>query len=434
MMRNRNSPVLAEGLKMYQFLAELFPITRSLTGRGVRETLSRIQMHIPIALHEIPSGTRVFDWTVPDEWIIDEAYLTDKKGKKIIDIRSNNLHVVGYSIPVDRWLPLSELQDHLYSLVNQPNAIPYVTSYYKKHWGFCLTHQQRKSLKSGSYHAVIKSQLKPGHLTYAEYVIPGKTTQEVFFSTYVCHPSMANNELSGPTVSTFLAKWAASAPRKYTYRFIFIPETIGSIAYLSRHLPALKRNMIAGFNLSCVGDDRTYSIVHSRYANTYADKVLKCVLNFRHPQHADYSFLQRGSDERQYGSPGVDLPLVGFCRSLYGAFPEYHTSLDNLDVVSPAGLMGSLYVLKDCIELIENNAQYQLQCLGEPQLGKRGLYPTVSMKRSADTTTTMMNFMAYADATNDLIDIAGLIHAAPWELYPIIEDLKKHDLIKATPS
>jgi len=260
--------------------------------------------------------------------------------------------------------------------------------------------------------------------------LKGETEQEVFLSTYVCHPSMANNELSGPVVTAFIAKWLASRPRKYTYRIIFIPETIGSIVYLSRNLDTMKKNVIAGFNVSCVGDDRAYSYVASRYEKTLADKVASNVLSFKHPKFIKYSFLDRGSDERQYCSPGVDLPLVTLSRSKYGAYPEYHTSLDNLDFVTAEGLLGGYELVKDCINVIENNRVFRVACYGEPQLGKRGLYPNLSTKKSGASVETMMDFIAYADGNNDLLQISNTIHKPVWEITPIAEKLLEAGLVE----
>lgn len=411
------------GNDLYSLLVKLFPICRSITGDGVRRTLQVLKDHIPIRIKEEPTGKKVLDWTIPKEWNIRNAFIEDEHGNKIVDFRRNNLHVVGYSIPIDIWLSLSELQSHLYSLEEQPDAIPYVTSYYKEHWGFCISHNERGKLKEGKYHVVIDSELKDGNLTYGEYIIPGKTEQEVFISTYICHPSMANNELSGPVVTTFLAKWLASGPRRYTYRIIFSPETIGSITYLSRNLEELKRKVLVGFNISCVGDERAYSYVASRYNNTFADKVAENVLSFNYPDFKKYTFLERGSDERQYCSPGVDLPLVTLCRSKYGTYPEYHTSLDNLDFVTPEGLRGGYELVKNCIEVIESNRTYKVTCFGEPQLGKRNLYPSLSIKYSGNAVRNMKNLIQYADGTNDLIDISNIIHTPVQDLWSIARSL-----------
>lgn len=411
------------GQFLYQLATELFPICRSITGDGVRETLGIIQQHIPLKIIEIPTGTKVFDWTIPQEWNIRDAYILDESGKKIIDFKKNNLHVISYSTPIDRTIPSAELQEHLYSLEEQPDAIPYITSYYKERWGFCITHNQRISLKEGTYHVFIDSELKEGSLTCGELIIPGALKQEILLSTYVCHPSMANNELSGPVVTTMLAKWLASEPRRYTYRIIFIPETIGSITYLSRNLDHMKQSMVAGFNVTCIGDERAYSFLPSRSGSTLADRVALNILKFKHPEFIGYSFLERGSDERQYCSPKVNLPVVSIMRSKYGTYPEYHTSLDNLDFVTPFGLQGGYAVLRDCLELLEKNRIYQATCFGEPQLGRRGLYPSLGTKNLQQGVNSILDFLAYADGTNDLIEISNIIRVPVWQLYGIVEKL-----------
>ena len=418
------------GHKMHQLMAKAFPICRSITGDGVRETLRIISDIIPLAILEVPTGTKAFDWSVPKEWNIRDAFIADENGNKIVDFKNNNLHVVGYSVPVDKWITLSELQEHFYSLPEQPNAIPYVTSYYKERWGFCISHDERLKLKDGKYHVFIDSTLEDGSLTYGEYIIKGETEQEVFLSTYICHPSMANNELSGPVVAAFIGKWLASQPIRYTYRIVFIPETIGSITYLSRHLEELKKNVLVGFNISCIGDDRAYSYVASRYEKSLADKVAFNVLSFKHPDFIKYSFLDRGSDERQYCSPGVNLPFVTLSRSKYGTYPEYHTSLDNLDFVTAEGLFGGYELVKDCIYVIENNRMFRVTCYGEPQLGKRGLYPNLSTKKSGASVETMMDFIAYADGTNDLIEISNIIQKPIREIVPIGKKLLEAGLLE----
>lgn len=430
---SKNIIATSEPKDMYDLCVKLFPICRSITGNGVRETLSIINSVIggEMVVHEVPSGMQVFDWTVPKEWNIKDAWVKDSKGNKIVDFKQNNLQVVGYSTPIDKIVTLQELKNIIYTQPEQPDVIPYVTSYYKERYGFCMTQNQKDSLGEDNYHIFIDSELKNGHLTYGEIIIPGELKQEIFLSTYVCHPSMANNELSGPAVATYLVKWLKSLPkRKYTYRIIFIPETIGSIIYLSRNLKHLKNHVIAGFNLSCVGDNRTFSYVASRYGNTLADKVAKNVLQFYYPDYKTYSFLKRGSDERQYNAPGVDLPVCAICRSKYGEYPEYHTSKDDLNLINPEGLAGAFEVYKECITALENNNKYRIKVSCEPQLGKRGLYPTISQKGTSNAVKAMSDFIAYADGTNDLIDISNIIGVPVKDLLPIVEKLKINLLIE----
>jgi len=367
-------------------------------------------------IHEVPTGTKCFDWEVPEEWAITEAYIEGPDGKKIVDFASNNLHVVGYSIPVDQTLSLEELQTKLHSIEHMPDAIPYVTSYYKNDWGFCISDRQRKSLKPGKYRAFVDSEKKPGHMTYGDLLVSGKSKEEVLISTYICHPSMANNELSGPVVATFLAEWINSFDTQYSYRFVFVPETIGSIYYISENFHHLKDKVIAGFVLTCIGDDRTYSYLPSRKGNTLADRAAKHALKHIFPEFIEYSFLDRGSDERQYCSPGVDLPVASILRSKYHEYDEYHTSLDNLDFVTPSGLLGGLTALKRSIEAIETNKTYRVTHCCEPQLGKRNLYPNLSKAKSYATIEDRMNLLAYSDGTVDLLEIANLLNRPIWEL------------------
>lgn len=418
--------------EMYNLCHSLFPICRSITGDGVRQSLQIINGHIPdLTIHEVPTGTQVFDWVVPKEWNIRDAYIIDPDGNKLIDFNESNLHVVGYSVPVNKTVSLEELQNHLYSLPDQPDAIPYITSYYAERWGFCLSEIQRRSLKPGDYHVVIDSSLTEGSLTYGELLIPGESSNEIFLSTYICHPSLANNELSGPAVTTYLSKWLLSLTnRKYSYRIILIPETIGSITYLSRNLDNMKRNIIAGFNVTCIGDNRAYSYLPSREGSTLADRVALHVLKNLHLDFVQYSYLDRGSDERQYCSPGVDLPVASVMRTKYGKYPEYHTSLDDLSLISPEGLEGGYEVLRTCLECIERNEILETTVYCEPQLGKRGLYPTLSTKESGKQIKNMMNLIAYCDGKNDLIDIAEKIEVPLWELFVIVERLKEEGLLR----
>lgn len=429
-----------KGQKMYGLAKKIFPYCRSITGQGVRDTLKDLKDYIEegglahLNIYSIPSGTEVFDWTVPKEWVIREAYIEDEHGKHIIDIRENNLHVMGYSISVDKWVNLSELKKHVFIQKDQQDVIPYVTSYYKEQYGFCMSEKQLSQLEEGNYHMYIDSEMIDGTLDYAEVILPGETDEEIFFSTYFCHPSMANNECSGPVLSAELVRYvAAMERRKYTYRFIYIPETIGAISYMSTsdHLRHMKGHIIAGFNLSCVGDDRDYSVVESKYADTLADKVMKNVLYFQTGgKYSTYSFLQRGSDERQYNAPGIELPVVCFCRSKFEEYPEYHTSADNMDLISSAGFQGSYEVMTKVIMALEYNEKYQITVLGEPQLGKRGLYPSISKKGNHSMVNVMLDFITYADGKNDLIDISNRINVSVGELINILIQLKDNNLIK----
>lgn len=425
--------MMSIGKELYALCDRLFPICRSITGNGVRETLRVLQSVCPaMTLHEVPTGTQVFDWIVPKEWNIRDAWIKNSKGEKVLDFAKSNLHVMGYSIPVNQKVTREKLLPLIHTQPDQPDAIPYVTSYYKERYGFCMSQLQKDTLQEDTYHIYIDSDLKDGSLTYGEILIPSTegNKDEIFLSTYVCHPSMANNELSGPAVTIYLAKWLwEKKHRRYNYRIIFIPETIGAITYLSQHLPEMKKNIRAGFNISCVGDDRTYSYVASRYGNTLADKVAKNVLSFHYPEYKQYSFLQRGSDERQYNAPGVDLPVCAVCRSKYAEYPEYHTSKDNMGLISPTGLQGAYEVYRDMIEALEYNHKYRIQCLGEPQLGKRGLYPTISQKGGYDAVKSMTDFIAYADGTNDLMDISSIIKVSVERLVTVIEKLQEAKLI-----
>jgi len=418
------------GQEMYDWAVDLFPINRSLSGDGVRQTLQYIKNIIPeLEVNEVPSGAKCFDWTIPQEWNCNDGYIIDPDGNKICDFKINNLHIVGYSTPIDSEIELEELIEHLYYLEEQPTAIPYITSYYSPRWGFCLSFNEFQKLKKGTYKVKINSELKDGNLTYGEIKLKGESEKEIFLSTYVCHPSMANNELSGPVVTTALVNFIKSLKgRKYSYRIVFIPETIGSITYISRNIDDMKKNIIAGFNITTIGDDRSYSYIPTRYGNTLSDKVSKHVL--QDIDYVEYSFLDRGSDERQYCSPGVDLPIATICRTKYGVYPEYHTSLDDLTVISPSGLYGGYEKIKKAIELLEKNNYYKVNVLCEPQLGKRGLYPTISTKASGKIVRTMMNFIAYADGNNDLIDIANIIGVQAEELFDIVDKMKVAKLIE----
>ena len=421
------------GDEIYQFAKELWPLNRSITGNGLRETLQKVSKHLSkFEIKSVPSGTKVFDWTVPKEWDVKEAYIITPSGMKICDFSENNLHLVGYSIPFEGEISFEELKTHLHTLPDQPNAIPYVTSYYEERWGFCLSHEKFNTLERGIYKVVIKSRLFKGELNYGELLIKGKSEKEIFLSTYICHPSMANNELSGPCVLTFLAKWLQEIDfTNYSYRIIFIPETIGSITYLSQNYKEMKNKIIAGFNVSCIGDDRSYSYLPSRNGKTLSDLVAKHVLKWIDPNFNEYNWLDRGSDERQYCAPGIDLTIASIMRTKYGIYPEYHTSLDNLEnVVTPGGLDGGYWAIRKAVEAIERNKNYKIDVLCEPQMGKRKLYPNLSTKKIQDKDTIQtMNFLSFCDGKTSLLNIADLLKIPIWELYELVEKLQSHSLI-----
>lgn len=419
--------------KIYDFAVQLWPLNRSLTGEGVRKTLDKIRNHLPnMVVSSIASGTKVFDWTIPKEWYVNEAYIVKPNGRKICDFSKNNLNLLGYSIPFEGNLNLDQLKKHLHTIPEQPNAIPYVTSYYEKKWGFCISQNELNSLKDGEYKVKIDTKLFDGELNYGEIIIPGKSQREVFLSTYICHPSMANNELSGITVTTYLAKWLQElSHREFTYRIVFVPETIGSITYLSKNYIEMKKKIFAGFNVSCVGDNRTYSYLPSRSGDTLSDEVAKHILNWTNPNFIRYTWFDRGSDERQYCSPGIDLPIASILRSKYGEYPEYHTSLDKLgNVVTPEGLEGGYNAIKNAIELIERNKKYKLKFLGEPQMSKRDLYPTISTKKIDKQIKLMMDFISMCDGKTSILEIANKLNVPAWDLYNLTEMLNYKNLIE----
>jgi len=421
------------GQSIYDLACELFPICRSITGEGIRKTLSIIKRELPeLIINEVPTGTICFDWEVPREWRIKDAYIIDPDGNRIAEFKNSNLHIVHYSIAVNKTISLEELQEHLHSLPEQPDAIPYITSFYEERWGFCITHEQREKLKHGMYHVYIDSELFNGNLSYGELILEGKSKKEIFVSTYCCHPSLANNELSGPTVTTYLVKWLKSLKqRRYTYRIIFIPETIGSIVYISRNLDIMRSNIIAGFNINCCGDEREYSYLPSRFGNTLADKVALHSMSHLISDFKKYSFMDRESDERQYCSPGVDLPVVSIMRSKYGSYPEYHTSKDDLTLITPDGLYGTYNLLIHCFQALEYNEVLQNTVLCEPQLGRRKLMSTLGTKFKIADVKTLKNILAFSDGSIDLLEISEIIHKPIWEIYDIVNLLKSENLLKS---
>ena len=444
---HNNNP-LQQGLKMHSWAKTLWPLNRSLTGPGTRATLDYIAQLLPnLKRHSIASQTQVFDWQVPDEWSCEDAYIQGPDGSKLCQLSDNNLHLVGYSTPVDKQLDLTELQTNLHSLPDYPEYIPYVTSYYQKNWGFCLSHNDRKMLPEGNYRAVIKSRLFRGKMDYAELVIPGKTDKEILLSTNICHPSMANNELSGPIMLAALAQWLQVLPqRHFTYRMVFLPETIGAVAYLHKHLNHLKEKVVAGYQVVCCGDERTLSYIASPYGDNASDRVAKNVLA-ANGSYQTYSFLHRGSDERQYCAPGIRLPIASITCSKYGEYPEYHNSGDDLErVVTPAGLQKAFDIYRQCLEALEaikpdvtaNSCDRQVTpcnpmvtVLCEPQLGKRGLYGNFPPRDplSAVSARTIINIIAYCDGTNSAAEIASFTETNEEIVDLVLQRLKEEALV-----
>ena len=415
--------------KLEHYFDRLFPICRSITGNGVRESLKIISEIIPLQIHEIPSGTPVFDWIVPKEWNIQDAYILTPDGRKIADFKKHNLHIVNYSIPIHKKISFDELNKHLHTLPNKPKAIPYVTSYYKETWGFCISYEEFLTLpQTGKYEVVINSTLTNGTLTYADCILPGERSDEILISTYICHPSMANNELSGPLTSMFLyQKLAALSKRKYTYRFVFIPETIGALVYLKEHGKHLKKHCKAGYVITCVGDRGIFHYKQSKYGNTLADKAAQHTLKYSGKPYCIRSFYPGGSDERQYCAPAFNLPIGSLMRTPYREYPEYHTSLDNKEWISFKALAESIELYFQIMQTLENNDIYINQKpYGEPQLSKRNLY-TDQLSRAE--IMQIMYILQYSDGQNDLIDIAERINIPSTELYGLVQLLQKHHLL-----
>ncbi len=421
-----------EGERMLNLAKELYPFNRSLMGPDIRYSMQKfINLNSDFKEIKFFTGEKVFDWEIPEEWIIRNAYIEHESGKRFAEFKKCNLHLMGYSTSVNKIIPKSDLIKRISTIPDLPLAIPYVTSYYKKNWGFCLSHNQFLELPEGNYKVFIDSEHKKGELNIIEAVIPGKFKKEIFFSSYLCHPSMANNELSGPVLLNEILNYVKNLKkRKYTYRFVILPETLGSISYLSRRYETLKEVMLCGFNLSCVGDNRSYSHISSRYGNNLADEALEAA--FIGLKNAiKYSFLDRGSDERQYCAPGIDLPVCTFCRTKFGSFPEYHTSEDNFNVVTSDGLKGSFEVIKNIIDAFEIGLYPRIKVLGEPQLSKRNLYPTISnYHNQTNPAKTRMNIIAYCDSKSSIFEIAKKTNTSLLKVLSEIQELMFKGLVE----
>jgi aminopeptidase-like protein len=421
---------LAEGQAMYRLISELYPICRSITGEGLRETLRRLQAYIPVELREVPTGTQVFDWTVPKEWNIRDAYVKDSEGKRVIDFQKSNLHVVNYSVPVHRRMFLAELNEHLFSIPTNPHWIPYRTSYYKETWGFCLTEQRRSSLKNEEYEVCIDSTLEDGSLTYGEYHLPGETRDEVLISTHACHPSLCNDNLSGIALAISLARLLGSAPRRYSYRFLFVPGTIGAITWLAKNedkIPHIKHGLV----LTGVGDAGSLHYKKSRRGTADIDRAAAHILRHSGESHRVLEFSPYGYDERQYCSPGINLPVGRLSRTPHGTFPEYHTSADNLEFVHPVKLGEALETCHGIFSVLEKDATFvNMNPKCEPQLGRRGLYRMVGGFADAGIVeTAMLWVLNQSDGKNSLLDIAERSGMPFKELHRAAQLLHEHNLL-----
>ena len=418
------------GYEMYRLITELYPICRSITGNGVRETLQVLKKHISIEVHNVPSGTQVFDWTVPREWNIRDAYVKNSRGERVIDFRKSNLHVLNYSVPINRRMSLAELRPHLFTLPNSPDWVPYRTSYYNENWGFCLSHNQFMELTGDKYEICIDSSLEPGFLTYGEYFLPGESGDEVLCSCHVCHPSLANDNLSGIALALFLAKHLSNVKRKYSYRFLFIPGTIGSITWLSlneRETSRIKHGLV----LASLGAGDKFTYKKSRRGNAEIDQAVLNVLRHSGSSYDILDFSPYGYDERQFCSPGFDLPVGCFMRTPNGSFPQYHTSADNLDFVQPSLLAESFAVSLAIVSLLDNNVIYANQnpkC--EPQLGKRGLYRAMGGVEGGINELALLWILNLSDGTHSLLDIAERSGYAFDTIKRAADTLLDHRLLK----
>jgi aminopeptidase-like protein len=419
------------GQQMHALIGELYPICRSITGDGVRETLRSLQRFLPLTIHEVPTGTPVFDWTVPREWNIHDAYVKNSRGERVIDFQKSNLHVMNYSVPVHKKMSLEELKPHLFTLPDHPDWIPYRTSYYKENWGFCLSHKQFLEFSEGEYEVSIEASLKDGHLTYGELVLPGVAADEILVSCHVCHPSLANDNLSGIAVACFLARQLAKLPRKFSYRFLFIPGTIGAITWLCINEPMVFQ-IKHGLVLAGVGDAGPLSYKRSRRGDTEIDRAAAYVLRQLEPNARVLDFSPYGYDERQYCSPGFNLAVGRLSRTPHGTFPEYHTSADNLSFVHPHSLSESFSACLSIFSVLERNRTYlntNPKC--EPQLGARGLYRAVGGSTDSGTSElAMLWILNLSDGGHTLLDIAERAQISFDSVHRAAIVLEEHGLLQ----
>ncbi|MFE3502847.1 DUF4910 domain-containing protein [Kitasatospora sp. NPDC059160] len=401
------APVTGVGERMHALVERLYPLRRSITGDGVRATLDVVGEYLPLTVHEVPTGTQVLDWTVPQEWNVRDAYVADAAGRRVVDLAASSLHVLGYSVPVAATMPLSELRPHLHTLPDHPTWVPYRTSYYTPEWGFCLAQETLDALPEGDYEVRIDSTLADGHLTYAEHVVPGQVADEVLVSCHVCHPALANDNLAGIAVATFLARELAERTPYYTYRFVFAPGTIGAITWLARNRERVDR-VKHGLVLACAGDRGQLTYKQSRRGDAEIDRVLRHVLRTSERPHRVTEFTPYGYDERQYCSPGFDLGVGSLSRTPYAGYPEYHTSADDLDFVRPEAMADTLAVCREAFAVLDRNRRYlNLSPYGEPQLGRRGLYDSLGGRSDAkQAQLAMLWVLSLADGEHGLLDVA----------------------------
>jgi aminopeptidase-like protein len=426
-----NGDTAALGTEMHALVRELYPICRSITGDGVRETLRIIGRHVPVVVEEVPTGTQVLDWTVPREWNIRDAWIKDGQGRKVVDFLASNLHVVSYSVPVRERLRLKDLKPHLHSLPDQPDWIPYRTTYYREGWGFCLSHRQLASLPDDDYEVCIDSTLEPGHLTYGEFVLPGETEDEILLSTHVCHPSLCDDNLSAIAVSTFLARHLAAgqARRRHTLRFLYAPGTIGSITWLARNRERAAR-IKYGLTLVCLGDNRPFTYKRTLEGTSGIDRVVEHVLRHANEGNEVIDFFPYGYDERQFNSPGFRLPVGSLMRGRHGRFPEYHTSADNPDFVSASRLAESWRVILDVLDVLDGDRSYRNLCpLGEPQLGARGLYRATGGSDIPGLELAMLWVLSLSDGSRSLLSIAERAGIRFEVVRKASELLERHELV-----
>lgn len=417
------------GHELYALVERLYPICRSITGNGVRKTLAILSEHVPLEVHEVASGTPAFDWTVPKEWNIADAYVKDSRGRRVIDFQRSNLHVVGYSVPVRATMPLAELRPRLHSLPNQPGLVPYRNSFYKEDWGFCLSHRDLSALEEGEYEVCIDSTLEDGSLTYGELVLPGREEEEVLVSCHVCHPSLCNDNLSGISVATYLARYLSTLPRRYTYRFLFLPVTIGAIAWLSRNERTVK-NVRHGLVLTLLGDAGTFTYKKSRRGNATIDRAVAHVLAHSGADYTVQDFFPYGYDERQFCSPGFDLPVGCLMRTPHGCFPEYHTSGDNLDFVKAESLKGALAQCLAVFHVLEGDeVLVNLNPKCEPQLGRRGIFRALADRKDDGLEMALLWVLNLCDGSRSLLEVAERSGLDFGKVRSAADVLFKHDLV-----